>query len=132
VVALINYEIVPTMPDSFRDRLQEVMEYAAVQTMPEPWVYFTLLRHYISDIIRGGREETADKAVRLANQALGVLEYKKTLYNILGWLHTYCDSLRNPAKAVQYFDQALNIDPNDRAASVHRARIKGANSDKSP
>ena len=128
VVALINHEIVPTMPDSFRDRLQEVMEYAAVQPMPEPWVYFTLLRHYISDIIRGGREETADKAVRLANRALGALEYKKTLYNILGWLHTNCDSLRNADKALQYFDQALNIDPNDRVASVHRARIKGASS----
>ena len=132
VVSLINYEIVPTMPDSFRDRLQEVMEYAVVQPMPEPWIYFTLLRHYISEIVRGGAEETADKAVRLAEQALGVLAYKKALYNILGWLYTYCDHLQNPEKALHYFDQSLDIDPNDRAASVHRARIAKSDLHKSP
>jgi class 3 adenylate cyclase len=127
VVSLINYEIVPSMPDSFRDRLQEVMEYAVVQPVPEPWVYFTLLRHYISCIIRGGREETAEKAVQLADQALGVLEYKKTLYNILGWLYAYCDRLRDPDKALQYFGQSLNIDPNDPVALIHSARIAGSN-----
>ena len=123
VVSFINYEIVPTMPDRLQDRLQEAMEYTVVKPIPEPWTFFTLLRYYISRIIGGDQEEMAAKAVKLADQALGVLEYKKTLYNILGWLSTYCDSLRNLERALQYFDKALEIKPHDQAALLHRARI---------
>lgn len=123
VVSFIHYEIVPTMPDSIKDRVMEAMEYTAVKPMPEPWVYFVLLRYYISRIIRGEHEEVASKAVQLANQALGILEYKKTIYNILGWLHTYCDSLRDLDKGLQYFQKALELEPHDMAALLHCARI---------
>ncbi len=123
VVSFINYEIVRTMPDSMKDRLMEAMEYTVVKPMPEPWIFFTLLRYYISRIIGGEEEEVSAKAVKLADQAQGVLEYKKPIYNILGWLHTYCDSLRNLEKGLQYFDRALELEPRDLAALLHRARI---------
>ena len=98
--------------------------------MPEPWTFFTLLRYYISRIIGGDQEEMAAKAVKLADQALRVLEYKKTLYIILGWLYTYCDSLRNLERGLQYFDQALEIKPHDQAALLHRARISEKRGDR--
>jgi hypothetical protein len=123
VVSFINYEIVPTMHDSIKDRVTEAMEYTVVKSVPEPWIYFTLLRYYISRILAGEQEEVGEKAVKLADQALKVLEYKKTIYNILGWLYTYCDSLRNLEKGLQYFDQALEIEPHDQAALLHRAKI---------
>jgi len=123
VVSFVDYEIVPTMPDSMKDRLTEAMEYAVVKPMPEPWIYFTLLRYYISRILAGEQEEVGEKAVKLADQALKVLEYKKTIYNILGWLYTYCDSLRNLEKGFQYFDQVLELEPHDQAALLHRTRI---------
>jgi hypothetical protein len=123
VVSFVDYEIVPTMPDSMKDRLTEAMEYSVVKSVPEPWIYFTLLRFYISGILAGEQEEVGEKAVKLADQTLKVLEYKKTVYNILGWLYTYCDSLRNLEKGLQYFDQALEIEPHDQAALLHRTRI---------
>jgi len=123
VVSFVDYEIVPTMPDSMKDRLTEAMEYTVVKSVPEPWIYFTLLRYYISRILAGKQEEVGEKAVKLADQALKVLEYKKTIYNILGWLYTYCDSLRNLEKGFQYFDQVLELEPHDQAALLHCARI---------
>ena len=123
VVSFVDYEIVPTMPDSMKDRLTEAMEYTVVKSVPEPWIYFTLLRDYISRILAGEQEEVGEKAVKLADQALKVLEYKKTIYNILGWLYTYCDSLRNLEKGFQYFDQVLELEPHDQAALLHRTRI---------
>jgi hypothetical protein len=123
VVSLIDYEIVPTMPDSMKDRLTEAMEYTIVKSVPEPWIYFTLLRYYISRILSGEHKEVGGKAVKLADQALKVLEYKKTIYNILGWLYIYCDSLHNQEKGLQYFEKVLELDPQDRAALLHRTRI---------
>ena len=123
VVSFINYEIVPTMPHSIKDRVMEVMEYTVVKPAPEPWIYFILLRYYISKIIEGEQEEIASKAIKLANQALKVLEHKKTLYNILGWLHTYCDSLMDLNKGLHYFQKVLELEPNNLAALLHCARI---------
>jgi hypothetical protein len=123
VVSFVDYEIVPTMPYSMKDRLGEAMEYAVVKSVPEPWIYFTLLRYYISRILAGEQEEVGEKAVKLADQALKVLEYKKTINNILGWLYTHCDSLRNLEKGHQCFDEAQEIEPHDQAALLHRTRI---------
>jgi tetratricopeptide (TPR) repeat protein len=123
VVSFINYEIVPTMPESIKDRVTEAMEYTVVKPMPEPWIYFILLRCYISRILAGEQEEVASKAIKLANHALGVLKNRKTLYNILGWLHTYCDSLMDLDRGLQYFEKALELEPLDQAALLHRARI---------
>jgi tetratricopeptide (TPR) repeat protein len=99
------------------------MEYAVFQPMPEPWIIFTLLRTYISEIVVKGREFYGAKAIKLAHQALDVLEYKKFVYNILGWLYTYCHSVRNLETAFHYFDQTLELDPIDQTALLHRARI---------
>jgi hypothetical protein len=123
VVSLIDYEIVSTMPDSMKDRLAETMEYTVVKSKPEPWIYFRLLRYYISRMVVGEQEEAGQKAIELAGQALEILENKKTLYNILGWLHTYCNGLLDLEKALQYFDQVLEIEPYDQAALLHRTRI---------
>jgi len=123
VISLINYEIIPTMPESLRTRLVEKLEFAVTQPMPEPWIFITLLRHYISEILKGGHEGTEAKAIKLANQALEALENKKVIYNILGWLHTYVDSLRNLKMAIHYFNKALTVEPNDLAALLHIARI---------
>ena len=91
--------------------------------MTEPWIFFTLLRTYISEIVVNGREYYVPKAIKLAHQALDNLKYKKFVYNILGWLYTYCHSVRNLETAFQYFDQTLELDPRDQAALLHRARI---------
>ena len=123
VVSLIHHEIVPTMPASLQNELIEKIEYAVSQPMPEPWIYPTLLRHYISEIVRGEIQGFEAKAVRLANQALGDLEPKKTIFNILGWLHTYAKSMRNLKMGLYYFNQALQSEPHDRAALLHVARI---------
>lgn len=123
VVSFINYEIVPTMPNLLQDRLQDAMEYAVVQSIPEPWIFFTLLRHYISRISRGDQDELALKAVMLADQALGFIEYKKTIYNILGWLYANCEKIRDLEMALHYFNKTLDIAPNDQAALIYRGRI---------
>ena len=123
VISFINYEIVSTMPDLFQDRLQETMEYAIAHSVPEPWIFFTLLRHYISKIRGGDSDELAPKAVMLADQALGFLEHKKTIYNILGWLYTNCEKIRDLEMALHYFNKTLDVAPNDEAALIHRGRI---------
>jgi class 3 adenylate cyclase len=122
VVSFLDYEIVPSKPGTFQYGLLGKMEYAVTQPMPEPWVFLTLLRHYISLIDRG-RTDFEAKAVKLANQALEVLEYKTTVYNILGWLHTYGKTICNLDKASQYFELALKLEPANQAALLHRARI---------
>ncbi|MGD2125497.1 MAG: hypothetical protein PVG99_05415 [Desulfobacteraceae bacterium] len=123
VVSLINHEIVVSMPASYQNGLLQKMEYAVSQSDPEPWVFFTLLRHYISKSAGGRGDIFEAKAIKLAHEALGVLEYKRAIYNILGWLHTYSKSFRNLEKAYQYFDQSLNLEPGDQRALLHRARI---------
>jgi tetratricopeptide (TPR) repeat protein len=99
------------------------MEYAVSQPMPEPWILLTLLRTYISEIAVKGREYYGSKAIKLAHQLFDILEYKKFIYNILGWLYTYCHSIRNLETAFHYFDQTLELDPRDQTALLHRARI---------
>jgi hypothetical protein len=55
----------------------------------ERWIFITLLRHYVSLIAQGKHEYIENHAVKLVKQALGVLDYKTAVYNILGWLHIY-------------------------------------------
>jgi len=123
VISFLNYEIVHSMPESYRKNLLKTIEYAVSQPMPEPWILLTLLRTYISEIAVKGREFYASKAIKLAHQAFDVLEYKKFIYNILGWLYTYCHSVLNLETAFHYFDQTLELDPRDQTALLHRARI---------
>ncbi|MFH1124257.1 MAG: hypothetical protein V1758_11430 [Pseudomonadota bacterium] len=123
VVSFINHEIIPSMPPHLRNGLLAKMEYAVAQPMPEPWIYLTLLRHYISEITKGQSDIFEAKAVRLAHEVLGVLEYKRVIYNILGWLHAYSKNFRNLEKAFEYFDHSIQLDPGDQKALLHRARI---------
>ncbi|MBU2498110.1 MAG: hypothetical protein KKE57_04360, partial [Proteobacteria bacterium] len=123
VVSFINHELIPSMPAHLQDGLVAKLEYAVAQPMAEPWIYFTLLRHYISEITRGRGDIFEAKAIRLAHEALGVLEYKRVMFNILGWLHAYSRSFRNLEKAFEYFDHSLKLEPGDQKALLHRARI---------
>lgn len=123
VVSLINYEILPTLPKAMQEGLEEKLEYAVSQPMPEPWIFPTLLRNYISGVLKKPGQGYEAKTIKLANQALGVVEYKKVIFNILGWLHTYVKSVRNLRMAIHYFNQALRIEPNDLATLLHVARI---------
>jgi tetratricopeptide (TPR) repeat protein len=106
-----------------QDGLLEKAEFAVSQPMPESWIFPTLLRHYISQMLPGDNRVAEAKAIRLANQALGVVDYKKTIYNVLGWLHTYVKRLRNLKMALHYFNQALKMEPHDTSALLHVARI---------
>jgi hypothetical protein len=53
IISFINFEIMSTMPEFFRDGLLEKMQYAVTQPMAEPWIFITLLREYISLISSG-------------------------------------------------------------------------------
>lgn len=123
LVSFINFEILPSMPASFRNDLVEKMEYAVTRPMPEPWIFMVLLRHYISRIVLEGQDHLEAGAVKLAQQALEMLEYKPVVYNILGWLHAYGNTVHNLELAFHYFDQCLNVEPRNEAALLHRARI---------
>jgi class 3 adenylate cyclase len=123
VIAFINNEIMVSMPDSFRDRLPGIMEYAISQPNPEPWIFFTLLRYYISKIVKGEGEEFETKAIKVAQQLQGILEHKTVVNNILGWLHTYGKSCRNLETAIHYYDQTLELEPRNKTALIHCARI---------
>jgi class 3 adenylate cyclase len=123
VVSFIHNEIMTSMPDSFRGRLPGVMEYAISQPNPEPWIFFTLLRYYISKIANGEGEEFETKAIKVAQQLQGILEYKTVVNNILGWLHTYSKSYRNLETAMHYYDQTLEREPRNKTALIHCARI---------
>lgn len=123
VVSFVNFEILPSMPDSLKNELLQKMQYAVIQPMPEPWIFITLLRHYISLIASGKHEYLEDHTIEVAKQALEVLDYKTVIYNILGWIHTYGQSIRNLEIALHYFDQSLSLEPRNEAALIHRARI---------
>ena len=99
------------------------MQYAVTQPMPEPWIFITLLRHYISLIASGGHKYLETHTIEVAKQALEVLDYKTVIYNILGWIYNYGQSVRNLETALHYFDQSLNLEPRNEAALLHKARI---------
>jgi class 3 adenylate cyclase len=122
VIAFINHEIVSTMPLSMQEGLVQKMEYTVSQPMPEPWIFYTLIRQYISDMVRG-RSDAEAKAVRLAQEALDSLEHKRPMYNILGWLHTYSKNFRDLDLAFKYFHNSLELNPRDSKALLHLARI---------
>lgn len=123
VVFFINFEILPSMPASLQNELLDKMQYAVTQPMPEPWIFVTLLRHYVSLIASGRHEYLETHAIELAKQALEVLDYKPVIYNILGWFHIYGQSLRNLETALHYFEQSLSLEATNEAALLHKARI---------
>jgi class 3 adenylate cyclase len=124
VASFVNFEIVPSMPASLQEGLLEKLEYTVRDAMPEPWLFIVLLRSYITMLSSINHEENLDsKAVELAHQALEVVEYKPVIYNILGWLHTHGENVRNLDMAYHYFDQSLGLEAQNVAALLHRARI---------
>jgi class 3 adenylate cyclase len=123
VVSFINFEILPTMPESLQRGLVDKMEYAVARPMSEPWIFITLLRHYLSLVASGKNGKIETKAVKLAQQALEAVDYKAPIHNMLAWLYGYGKAVRNLEMAFFHLDQALGIDPTNRAALLHRARI---------
>jgi len=123
IVSFINFEVMSTMPESFRDRLLEKMQYAVTQPMAEPWIFITLLREYVSLISSGHYDYLEGHAIELAKQALEAVEYRPVIYNMLGWFYLYGKSIRNPDVALQYFEQSLSLEPRNEAALIHKARI---------
>ena len=123
VISFINFEILPSMPVSLQDGLLDKMQYAVTQPNPEPWIFVTLLRHYISLITSGRHEYLESHGIELAKQALEVLEYKPVIYNMLGWFYAYGQSARNLEMALHYFDQSLSLDRRNESALLHKARI---------
>jgi len=123
IVSFINYEILSSMPDSMQDRLLEKMQYAVTQPNAEPWLFITLLRHYISMIASGKHEYIETHAIELAKEALEILEYKPIIYNMLGWLHTYSTKIRNLDTALHNFNKSISIEPGNESALLHKGRI---------
>jgi class 3 adenylate cyclase len=123
VIAFIDHEIVSTMPLSMQQDLVQKMEYAVSQPMPEPWTFYTLIRHYISEMVTSRSENAEAKAIRLAREALDSLAHKRPMYNTLGWLHTYGKNFRDLDLAFKYFNNSLELNPGDSKALLHLARI---------
>jgi len=123
IVSFINFEIMSTMPDSFRDGLLDKMQYAVAQPMAESWIFITLLRKYISLISSGQHDYLENHAIELAEQALEVVDYKPVVYNMLGWFHIHGTKIRNLDLALQCFEQSLSLEPENEAALAHKARI---------
>ena len=123
VVSFIHSELLPSMPADFKNGLVEKMHYAASQPMAEVWVFITLLRHYASLIASGKHDYLENHAIRVAEQALEVAEYKPIIYNMLGWFHIYGKGIHSLEMALQYFEESLKLEPKNRAALLHKARI---------
>lgn len=123
ILSFINFEILSTMPPSFKEGIIDKMEQSVRQPNAEPWAFITLLRHYISLIASGGHDYLESYVIELAQQALKVSEYKSVIFNIIGWLHAYGKKVRNPDLALYFFDQSLSQDPTNQAALLHKARI---------
>jgi class 3 adenylate cyclase len=123
IVSFINFEIMSTMPEPFREGLLEKMQYAVTQPMAEPWIFITLLREYVSLISSGQYDYLEKHAVELAEQALEAVEYRPIIYNMLGWFHIHGKSIRNLDMALQYFAQSLSLEPRNEAALAHKAKI---------
>lgn len=123
IVSFIDSELLPSMPAEYKDGLVEKMHYAVKQPMAEAWIFVTLLRHYVSLIASGEHEYLESHAIKVAEQALEVLEYKPIIYNMLGWFHVHGKGIQSLEMALQYFDESLKLEPKNRAALLHKARI---------
>lgn len=124
VTSLINFEIFSTMPTAMQCGLQENLENAVMHDSPEPWSMLLLLRQYISMMLSGRSSPQLEaKALKVAEQAKDILEYKSQIFAILGWLYTYGLTIYNVNMAFHFFDQALGLDPKNQAALLHRARL---------
>jgi class 3 adenylate cyclase len=122
VVSFVNFEILSSMPSSLQNGLIQKIEYALTQPMPEPWLFITLLRHYVSLLASVKHDNLETLALECAQQALELLDYKPVIYNIIGWLYTYGQSIRDLEMAIHYFDRSLALEPNNAAALLHKAR----------
>jgi len=123
VTSFVNFEITDSMPASLQEGLLEKIESTVRDAMPEPWIFIVLLRSYISMLNSNNHEDADLKALEIGQQALEVVEYKPVIYNILGWLHTHGNNVRNLEMAFHYFDQSLGLQPKNEAALLNRARI---------
>jgi tetratricopeptide (TPR) repeat protein len=123
VTSFVNFEITDSMPASLQEGLLEKIESTVRDAMPEPWIFIVLLRSYISMLNSNNHEDADLKALEIGQQALEVVEYKPVIYNILGWLHTYGNNVRNLEMAFHYFDQSLGLQPKNEAALLNRAKI---------
>jgi class 3 adenylate cyclase len=123
VVSLVNFEILDSMPGSLKEGLLEKLEESLADAAPEPWIFITLLRIYISIIAAGDREDVEIKALEVGKQALEALEYKTVIYSMLGWLYTHSKNIRNLKMAYNYFEQSLKLDPKNEGALLNKARI---------
>jgi tetratricopeptide (TPR) repeat protein len=110
------------MAPSLQNGLVQKIEYALTQPMPEPWLFITLLRHYVSLLASVKHDNLETLALECAQQALELLDYKPVIYNIIGWLYTYGQSIRDLEMAIHYFDRSLALEPNNAAALLHKAR----------
>ena len=110
------------MPLSLQNGLVQKIEYALTQPMPEPWLFITLLRHYVSLLASVKHDNLETLALECAQQALELFDYKPVIYNIIGWLYTYGQSIRDLEMAIHFFDRSLAIEPDNEAALLHRAR----------
>jgi class 3 adenylate cyclase len=122
IVSFVNFEILSSMPSSLQNGLIQKIEYALTQPMPEPWLFITLLRHYVSLLASVKHDNLETLALECAQQALELLDYKPVIYNIIGWLYTYGQSIRDLEMAIHYFDRSLALEPNNAAALLHKAR----------
>ena len=122
VVSFVNFEILSSLPPSLQNGVIHKIEYALTQPMPESWLFIILLRHYVSLIATGKQQNLETLALEYAHQALEVLDYKPPIYNIIGWLYAYGQSIRNMEMAIHYFDRSLALEPGNEAALLHRAR----------
>ena len=125
VVSFVNFEILSSLPPSLQNGVIHKIEYALTQPMPESWLFIILLRHYVSLIATGEQQNLETLALEYAHQALEVLDYRPPIYNIIGWLYTYGQSIRNMEMAIHYFDRSLALEPGNEAALLHRARALG-------
>jgi tetratricopeptide (TPR) repeat protein len=123
VVSFIHSELLPSMPADYQNGLVEKMHYVVSQPMAESWVFITLLRHYASLIASGKHDYLEKHAIRVAEQALEVADYKPTIYNMLGWFHIYGKGIHSLEMALHYFEESLKLEPKNRAALLHKARI---------
>jgi tetratricopeptide (TPR) repeat protein len=122
VVSFVNFEILSSLPASLQNGVIHKIEYALTQPMPESWLFIILLRHYVSLIATGKYQNLETLALEYAHQALEVLNYKPSIYSMIGWLHAYGQGIRNMEIAIHYFDRSLALEPRDEAALLHRAR----------
>ncbi len=122
--SFVNFEIIRSMPPAMQNGLLEKMEEAAAVCFQEQWLYWLLLRAYISHIsLNGDSTDVEEKAITFGHHIQHELHNNPTLYNMLGWVYAYGKKVRNLETALHYFEQCISLDPGNQSALLHRARI---------